>query len=599
MSLGNSTFSIVPGGGQQRASLQQLTKAVVHLDVSPKGTTNTLIPIGDKAGIPTLLDTGRLAEVAAFCARSGTPQYVMPVNPSTAGAVSTVTQAGSGSGTVAVTVAPHRPITVLCVGGGTVGVATVKFSLDGGVTYGPLTTTASTLRVPGTFCTLAFAAATYVATKTNTIGIDGTVTPGSGWVGTVTISSASPIDDYEAVVSVAKAGALGVAVVQVSLDNGNSTLPTMLVPSGGVIAIAGTGLVLTLANTFVLGDTYSFLTIGPGFSTSDLQNALTALKAIRTLQVSLVHVASMPASAAAAFSQASTLDASVLDAFNNNIFDWEACCNVPSKAGGARLTSALTGRKHLRPLSWLAVDRYVETEPKDELAATNPESATSTGDGSLRIFIPAGATSIAGPGDIVMPSSAPLYDTADTDSVILAARGADLSGRTSVFSWRDEAATPGLDDVQINTARTYGGPLKAYLSITAGAVGWKNLTTQSTYMDAGAVRALNVMVAALRITQFGLLGQRPRVNADGTISEEAARTWDTLLDGVAKRAVGLKTGGDFAKAQASQAYATVLRTSQLGQSPRRLDIAYGLQPLGEVSQVAGAVAFSGVLSLTQ
>jgi hypothetical protein len=602
MSLGNSTFSIQTGGGQVRASSQSQARAIVHLACSPKGTPNTLIPIGDAAGIPALLDTGEAAEVAAFTAKRGQPQYVVVVNPTTPGAVSAVTQVGSGTGTCVVTVAPHRTITILCTLGGVIGVSKVKFSLDGGVTYGPEVLTAATIRIPGTYCTLAFAAATYVATKTCTVDIFGVVTNGSGWVGVVTISSASPIDDYEVVVTVTKAGALGVAVVQISLDGGNSTLPTMLLPSGGVIGLQangyGTGLVLTFASTFVLGDTYSFLTIGPDGSTSDYQAALTAAKAVRTLQASMIHAANMPASAAGAISLAATVDASVLDAFQNNIFDWEAACNVPSKFGGMRVVSPLTGRKHLRPLSWLAMDRYAETDPKDELAATQPDASTATGDGSLRIFIVPGSTTISGPGDIVMPSATPLYDTADTDAVIVAARGADLSGRTSLFAGgRDEALTPGLDDVQINTARTYGGaPLKAFLSITAGVIGWKNLTTNASYIDAGAVRALNAMVSALRSVQFGLLGQRPKVNLDGTISEEAARTWDTLVDGAVKRATGLKVGGDFAKPQASFASASILRTSQLGQNPKRLDIAYTFQPLGEVTQVSGVISFSGVVA---
>jgi hypothetical protein len=44
--------------------------------------------------------------------------------------------------------------------------------------------------------------------------------------------------------------------------------------------------------------------------------------------------------------------------------------------------------------------------------------------------------------------------------------------------------------------------------------------------------------------------------------------------------------------------AKVLRTSQLGQSPKRLDISYTFQPLGEVTSVANTVAFSGVLSVS-
>lgn len=605
MSLGNSAWSIQTNGGQVRATPAQLARTIVHLDVSPVATVNTLIAIGDPSSIPSKLGTGRLAEVCAFTARSGQPQYAMAVNPSVTGKASSVTQVGTSLATVTVATAPHKSITIKCITGGSLGTMTVQFSLDGGTTYGPVTTSASGwsstgILVPGTYCTLTFAAATYVATKTNVVGIDGTVTAGSGWVGTVAIGSASPIDDYEVVCTVAKAGAVGTAVLSISLDNGNTSLPPMLVPSGGVVTLPGTGIYLTCSSSsgnFNAGETYSFLTIGPGFSTSDITNALNALKAIRTLQASLLHFANMPSSAAGAFSQASTVDSSVLDGFNNNVFDWEAMVNCPSSAGGMRITSPLTQRKHIRPLSWLAAERYVETDPRNELAATKPDVQTATGDGSLHIFLPAGATTIAGPGDIVMPSSTVLYDTADTDSVILAARGSDLT-RTSVFvGGRDEFINPGLDDVQINTARTYGGPLKAYLSITAGVIGWKNLTTNTSYVDAGGLRALNIMVAALRPVVQGLLGQRPQVNSDGTIAESAARTWDTLLDNAVKRALGMTKGGDFVNPQCSAASAVVLRSSQLGQSPKRLDVAYTFQALGEVTQESNNVQFSGVLTV--
>jgi hypothetical protein len=595
MSLGSSRWSITAGGGQIRASSQQLARTVVHLDVSPFGAVNTLIPIGDPSSIPVLLGgVGRLAEICSFTARQGQAKYAIPVNPSVAGGFSSaVALAGSGLATVVPSAAPHKPITILCVLGGVVGTATVRFSLDGGVTYGPTTLTAATLRVPGTYTTLSFAAATYVATKTNVVGIDGTVTPGSGWVGVVTQAS-SPVDDFEVTVTVQKAGALGTAVVQLSLDGGNSTLPPMLVPTGGVLVVPNTGMLLTCAvgaGNFVAGDVYTFLAVGPGFSTSDLNNALTVLKASRTVQATMVHVSAMPISAAGAFSAAAVLDAAVLDAFNNGIFDWQGACDCPSSGGGMRITSTLSGRKHPRPLSWLAIEIYVRTDPKDELAAT--------AQGPLRMYIPAGATSIVGSGDIILSAGNAKYDTADTDAVIIAARGSDLT-RTSVFvGGRDEAVTPGLDDVQINTARTYGGPLAAYLSITAGVIGWKNLTSNASYVDAGALRALNIMIAALRPVVQQLLGQRPQVKPDGTITDTAAGVYDTIVDGAVKRSMGLVKGGDFVDPQCSFASASILRTSQLGQTPKRLDVAYNFQSLGEITDINNAVNFSGVLSLTQ
>ena len=194
---------------------------------------------------------------------------------------------------------------------------------------------------------LTFAAATYVATKTLTVDTNGTVTPGSGWVGTVTQTS-SPLYDLEVVVSVLKAGALGTAVVSVSTDNGNTTdIASILTPSGGVIVIPNTGIVLTLAGTFVKGDTYSFLSIQPGCSTSDITNAINAIKASSTVAVSLVHLAIMPSAAASAFSAASTMETAIEDAFSNHGFDWQGISDCPSNKGGTRITSVLTGRVQL------------------------------------------------------------------------------------------------------------------------------------------------------------------------------------------------------------------------------------------------------------
>lgn len=593
MSLGESIWSVQAGGGQVRASAQQLARSVVHVGCSPLAVENTIISIGDPSAIPTLLDSGELAEICALTARKGQAKYAICPTMSVVGAVGTVTQTGTGTATLTPTIGPHKAITVKCITSGALGTAAFKFSLDGGTTYGDLVTSAAdgppwVKRVPGTYCTLSFGAASYVATKTLTIGLDGTVTAGSGWVGTVTQAS-SPIDVYDVVCTITKAGALGTATVSVSMDGGNSVELQTLIPSTGILTPAGTGLVLTFAGVLVAGDTYAFQAKPPSFSTSNLNTAMTVLKKSRILKASLIHVSFMPSSAASAFSHASTLETAIEDGFNNYGKDWGGAIDCPSSSGGMRVSSPITGRKQLRGLSWLAVDRYCDTDPRDFLAAKQPL-------GPLRAFLPAGATTIAGPGDIVVPSSAALYDTADTDSVIVAARGSDLN-RTSVFvGGRDEELVPGLDDVQINTARTYNGPLGVYLSITSGGSGWKNLTTNASYLSAGALRALNVFIASMRPIVEDLIGQYADVNTDGTIAENQARSWDTLLDLAAKRIMGLEKGGDFALKQCSLVRASVLRSSQLGAAPKRLDVAYDFQPGGEVTAIGNKVNFAGTLS---
>jgi hypothetical protein len=600
MAVGDSTWSLQTGGGQVRATSQQIARAVVHLGVSPLLPPNTMAQISDPSSVLGLLDYCPLAEVCAFTARKGLIKYTMAINPSVAGGFSAVTQTGSGAGTVTPTAAPHKTITVLCVTGGALNTAAFKFSLDGGVTYGSLFTSSGSpyvVAVPGTFCTLSFAAATYVATKTLTVNVDGTVVNGSGWVGAVTQAS-SPLDDYEPVVTISKGGALATAVISLSMDNGNSTeIGTLLTPTGGVIVVPNTGVVLTLAGTFNTGDTYSMLAGRPGYSNSDLTNAMTALKAIRTVSATLIHLEGMPSSAAGAFSAAATLETALEDAFSNKGFDWQGISDCPSKTGGTRLTSALTGRKQQRGASWFWVDAYVDTDPKMELAAKAAQGDRQQG--SFRAFLPAGSTSIVGLGDIIVSGGVASRDSADTDTVITGARGVDLNRMAVCVGGRDESINPGLDQAQINTFRTYHGPLAVYGTITSGVAGFKMLSTNASYADGAAVRVLDVLIAGMRPLAEDELGQDYATNPDGTIASSAKKVLDTKFDTAAKLILGMIPGGDFPKPQASSVTVSILPSSQLGNSPKRLDIAYQLQPRGKVTAVSNTVAFAGTLSVSQ
>jgi hypothetical protein len=396
-------------------------------------------------------------------------------------------------------------------------------------------------------------------------------------------AESDPIDNYEVKLTVKKAGALGTAILGVSVDGGTTTRPPQVIPTSGKMVIRGTGLVLTCADDFVVDDTYAFFTAGPNFTTSDLTDALEALRSDRTFKTCLVHVATLPSSTADAFAAAEASDAAMVTAFDAGL-DQEIIVECPALndividsavaildvndtdavimaaregldlqrtsvfAGTHRMVSQLAGSGSMqlkRPLGWAVVDRYVDTEPRESVAALEPK-------GKLRI------TEIG----------------------------------------RDEAMTPGLDDVQINTICTYRSrPREAYLSITSGGYGWKNLTTQDDFQDAEGVRALNVMLTALRVVADGFLGQKPPTNPDGTITEKKALAWDTIVDRAAKRSLGMMKGGDFKTPQASSVSASIVRSSQLGTTPRRLDINYTLQKLGFVSDVSGEVFYSGVLTV--
>jgi hypothetical protein len=581
MALGGVNAEVQTGGGQQRVSGAIQSRTVIQVGCSPAGDINTVYNPGSLGAAKSILDTGELIEALAMRLKSGLPNYVVVCNPGTAGDTGTVTHTGEDDGTLAVTVAPHKAIRVLCTLGGTLGTAKFKFSLDGGTTYGDeVTSTAGpyAVRVPGTYCTLTFAAATYVVDKTLDVATNGTVTAGSGWVGTVTQAS-SPIDYYEVLVTVITGGALGTAVVRISLDNGKTALPDFAIPSGGVVVIPGTGLVCTFASTFTEEETYFFLASPPAPSSQDLDDALDALLADQTVDAALVHIVSLPSSAANAVTLADSLQTFCESAAAVGL-DWQAVTECPVvddlvvsggatiydtadtdstirtarvgadtpavavHAGTHRMSSPITKRKTKRPLGWAVVKRFTETDMR-----LDPSRVAS---GPLDIF--------------------------------------EIG--------RNEAeATVGLDDVQINTARTYRRRNGVFLSITRGGYGWKNLTQDADLQWATGVRCLNGGLASLRVEAQVFLGETPPVNDDGTIEEKTRRSWSSKLDTAIKKFYGLVPGGDFRDAQVSSASATVLASSQLGSAPRRLDIEYTIQPRGFVSDVDAVVRYSGVISV--
>lgn len=90
----------------------------------------------------------------------------------------------------------------------------------------------------------------------------------------------TPYDTYVAIITVVKGGVLGTSTFTYSLDGGNLVSATLATPGGGTYAIPNTNITVTFASgTYVAGDTYSFSSIAPGFSTSDVTSAFTALVA--------------------------------------------------------------------------------------------------------------------------------------------------------------------------------------------------------------------------------------------------------------------------------------------------------------------------------
>lgn len=606
MSIGSVSLT-AQSGGVVTGSAADRARTLAIAAVCTSGIPGTLYRPGDASSAVAQLGLGpAVEESAAIIANEGTPPYVYVVEPTVAGAVSaSTTHVGSGLATVVGSVAPHTPITITCTTGGTLGTAYFTFGVNGVTTAPQHSTVSYVYRPVGTFCSIAFGAATYVEGETYVLNVDGTTTASGSWVGTITPTS-SPIDWYEVLVTVLRAGATGAAVLTVSLDNGITTLPPIAVPTGtggeAVVVLANTGIVLTCntsGGNFVAGDTYAFLAAPPSYASSDLTTAITAIKTAMP-SIAAVHAPVMPSSASNANSMASAMNTAMVAALADG-FDWQGITECPHAAISGqslgsiivstnavrdtadtdtvvramavgkdykrcamhvdmyRLPSAATpGAPHLlRPLGWVAAIRFATTDPGTNLPARKLGQLPITNDA-------------LGPISPTVPARI----------------------------GRDERRQGGvLDEVYLNTACTdVGSGERAFFTITSGVTGWKNLTNDVAFVSAGSVRVLNTMMAKLRPALANYLDDDVATNADGTIAERPRQTISADLDGVCKRALGLQSGGDFDKPQASSVTAYVLPTSQLGQAPKRLDVAFSLQVRGEITKISGTVFFGGTAS---
>jgi hypothetical protein len=165
MALPGLSFTVLDGN----LNLQPASNAqtMLYLGCALNGTPNTLTYYGDPQTMQSALIGGELLEAAGYGLRvAGGVVGVMPVNPGTRGGVSAATKVGTGAGTLALSIAPHAAITITCTTAGALGTAAFTFNVNG-VTSSPVTSAASWgttgYLVPGTYTTVVFTAGAYVA----------------------------------------------------------------------------------------------------------------------------------------------------------------------------------------------------------------------------------------------------------------------------------------------------------------------------------------------------------------------------------------------------------------------------------------------------
>jgi hypothetical protein len=137
MSLPGVTLNVLDGSlGLQPGSNQQV---LLWLGCSLAGTPNTLYSFGDTGTSGGTLVGGELAEAVGYSLNVAPGlAMAMPLPPTTQGGVGSVSHVGTGAGAIAVTIAPHVAITITCSTSGTLGTAAFTFQLGSGAVSAPV-----------------------------------------------------------------------------------------------------------------------------------------------------------------------------------------------------------------------------------------------------------------------------------------------------------------------------------------------------------------------------------------------------------------------------------------------------------------------------
>ena len=304
--------------------------------MSCAGAENTAIPLSSPGEVLAALVGGPLCESAyQHVATTGKPVIAVPCAQVSAGSITaTFTQTGTGAGVVSATVGPHLSVIAKCTTGGALGTAKFAFSVNGGAFGSPVLSevTSWVYRVPGTFCTMTFGAASYVSGNTYTVATNGTLTLGGSAGATVTVAN-SPLDAYQVLVTIAVAGTLGTAQFTYSLDNGKVTSAQIV--TAATYVIPGTGIVLAFTSAaYVVGDTYAGTAVPPAFNSTSAQAGVVAALASPNLWEG-VHIIGTPATAALAVTLATMLDGQMQGAqtnLNRYVFGVSECPNTEADA---------------------------------------------------------------------------------------------------------------------------------------------------------------------------------------------------------------------------------------------------------------------------
>lgn len=567
MGLPGVSINVVDGQlGLQQGSNEQV---VLFLGPCTGGTPNTLTSYGNQTALTNALGLGALVEAASYALQvGGGPVMCMPLTPDTAGAMSTVVHAGTATGTLTVSAAPHQAVTITCVATGTIAGASAQFTFQvGNAVSAAITATAgwssTGYQIPGTYCTYVFVSGTYsAASDVYTITTAGVVSHSAGAGATAGTQSSSPIDDYNALITIATAGtvASGTAQFTYSLDNGHTALggngvtsSDIFVSTTGVYVIPNSGLVLTFAGTLAALDTYTFKAVGP--SASSYTAALTALETTYLSQATyaMAAVVQKNTSATGWGTNAATFETAAVSLFNSGVYMrfMQECPTIGTTyASGSAVV--------------------VDVNDTDSVLIAERANVSAA-----HVLVGAGDCLLASPVTGLHQRRNAMWIAAAQASAVEASQNlgfVGLGGVTGVvYIYRNETATPGLDAAGYTTLRQINGVPGYYITDAHTC----SLATSDYYPFTNA-RVVDIGCTITRANALPLVNSKvPTTTRDGNpgvITEKKAQQIESRLGGA------LITGMVATQPQNATAAAAVVDRTHNILADGNLIIAVGIVP---------------------
>lgn len=335
-----------------------------------------------------------------------------------------------------------------------------------------------------------------------------TKTAAGSSTGTISLSG-NALYSYQGVIEIVTTGTTGAGRFRYSLDNGRTWSEEITIPSGGTFAIPNTGITATFTagggpTHFEAGDLYEFTTTSPHYGTTELADAVAA---IRTYM-----------SASPGFS----FDAIFLTGRN------------ATGSGAATLFGALSSHLASFFQSYAYMAGALDAGSGD--TRSNVKSAfASVADRSIAAVygdvVAVSGKPFAGFGAPLMPlltvAAARAKGTANGETLISTdlARVADgpLTGVLAIS--HDEFHTPDLDDAKISTSRTF--PMSAGYFLTNMRL---KSPMGSDFLYWQHARIMNAACRAVAQEQMLFINAGFDTNPDGTIAEHEAKRLESRVN---------------------------------------------------------------------